>query len=244
MREVSVGPYTISAGYTYNEIPAKQIAINTINAYSWVMADKDPVFREALQSGDYLLPDGIAVVWAARFLSAERIDKIAGADLHKMVLDTLNRIGGKCFYLGASETTLSLIRERIARDYPNILVGTYSPPFKPEFSETDNEEMIRVINEYSPDALFVGMTAPKQEKWIFTHRKKLHTSTICAIGAVFDFYAETSKRPPQWMIRMGLEWFGRLISNPRRMWKRYIIYNPVFVGKIMRIKFRSSKKDR
>ena len=106
MREVRLSDYTIAADYVFDRIPEGRITVNTINAYSWVMADKDPLFRKALVESDYLLPDGIAVVWAARFLRGEKINKIAGADLHRMVLETLNREGGKCFYLGASERTL------------------------------------------------------------------------------------------------------------------------------------------
>ena len=239
MREVRLSDYTIAADYVFDRIPEGRITVNTINAYSWVMADKDPLFRKALVESDYLLPDGIAVVWAARFLRGEKINKIAGADLHRMVLETLNRERGKCFYLGASERTLSLIRIRLSGEYPNVRVETYSPPFKATFSPEDNQEMIDRVNRFAPDVLFVGMTAPKQEKWIVENHANLNAHITCGIGAVFDFYAGTKNRPPQWTINLGLEWFGRLISDPKRLWRRYIIYNPVFVWKILKLKRRS-----
>lgn len=238
MREVCLSDYRIAADYVFDRIPEGRITVNTINAYSWVMADKDHTFRQALMDSDYLLPDGIAVVWAARFLKGERIRKIAGADLHRMVLETLNRVGGKCFYLGASERTLSLIRARLASEYPNVRVETYSPPYKATFSREDNLKMIELVNRFAPDALFVGMTAPKQEKWINQNQEELNAHITCGIGAVFDFYAGTKNRPPQWMINLGLEWFGRLLSDPKRLWRRYIVYNPVFIWKILRLKCR------
>ena len=97
--------------------------------------------------------------------------------------------------------------------------------------------MIKVVNRFKPDVLFVGMTAPKQEKWIFENAYRLETHIITGIGAVFDFYAGTKKRPSKWMINWGLEWLGRLVSDPKRLWKRYIIYNPVFIYKILRLKY-------
>lgn len=114
---------------------------------------------------------------------------------------------------------------------------TYSPPFKAAFSKEDNMKMIKLINDFAPDALFVGMTAPKQEKWILENHDALNAHITCGIGAVFDFYAGTKSRPPRWMISMGLEWLVDLISDPRRLWKRYIIYNPVFVWKVLKLRF-------
>ena len=173
---------------------------------------------------------------AARFLKGKRIFKIAGADLHKMLLATLNKTSGSCFYLGSTDQTLQKIQEKMAVDYPNIRVGSYSPPYKNKFDSVDNQQMLQHINDFKPDVLFVGMTAPKQEKWIFENKNKIDANITCAIGAVFDFYAGTIKRPPQWLISSGLEWFGRLLSDPKRLWKRYIIYNPVFVWRILKLK--------
>lgn len=237
MRKIPLSHYTIAGDYIFDSIPQARITVNTINAYSWVMADKDLLFRRSLVESDYLLPDGIAIVWAARFLKKERIRKIAGADLHHMVLETLNKHGGRCFYLGASDSTLAKIGKRLSCEYPRIEVETYSPPFKAAFSKEDNMKMIKLINDFAPDALFVGMTAPKQEKWILENHDALNAHITCGIGAVFDFYAGTKSRPPRWMISMGLEWLGRLISDPRRLWKRYIIYNPVFVWKVLKLRF-------
>lgn len=241
---VKLGDFDITTDFFFTEFPEKTLIINTINAYSWTMTDRFPDFKKALQTSDILLPDGIAIVYAARLLAGRHIKKMAGADLHCLLLDLLNKKKGHCFYLGASQSTLDLIRKRLNKEYPNICVETFSPPFKEQFTDADNQEMYDVINRFSPDVVFVGMTAPKQETWIYHNHNNINTKVICGIGAVFDFYAETKKRPPQWMINCGLEWFGRLITDPRRLWKRYLIYNVVFLYKIGTLYIKSffSKK--
>ena len=166
--------------------------------------------------------------------------KIAGADLFHYEMQRLNSINGKCFFLGSTPKTLKLITERAKREYPGIQVYSYSPQFKPVFSEEDNKSMIDEVNEVEPDVLFVGMTAPKQEKWSYQFYDELKAGHICCIGAVFDFYAGNIKRAPDWMISAGLEWLYRLLSEPRRMWRRYIIGNSLFVYEILKEKFLSS----
>lgn len=229
---VKLGDFDIVTNFVLTEFPEKTLIVNTINAYSWTMTDRFPDFKKALQTSDVLLSDGVSVVYAARLLAGERIKKMAGADLHLLLLELLNKKKGRCFYLGASLATLDLIKKRLKKEYPHITVETYSPPFKTQFTETDNQEMYDAINKFAPDVVFVGMTAPKQETWIYHNHKNINTKVICGIGAVFDFYAETKKRPSLWMINCGLEWFGRLITDPRRLWKRYLVYNAVFMYKI------------
>ena len=116
----------------------------------------------------------------------------------------------------------------------------YSPPFKSEFDDADNMTMVNKVNSFKPDVLFVGMTAPKQEKWVHEHKGEVDAKVICSIGAVFDFYAGTVKRPGQIWISLGLEWFVRLLHEPRHTWKRYIYYGPIFVYKILKQKITES----
>lgn len=211
--------------------------INTINQYSFCIAEEDLEFKAALQGSDILLPDGMAIVAAVSMLSGKKIKKIAGADIHLHLLRELEQKEGSCFYLGSSENTLKKIKERINLEYPNIKVQTFSPPYKPEFSEIENKQMLEKVNEFKPDVLFVGMTAPKQEKWAYSNKEILDVKIICSIGAVFDFYAGTIKRPNQFWIDLRLEWLIRLLKEPKRMWKRYLYYGPIFVGLILKNKF-------
>jgi len=217
------------------------LLVNTINQYSYCMAQKDSYFKKSLQNSDVLLPDGIGAVAAARLLTGEKIKKIAGADVHAHLLERLNNTNGSCFYLGASEQTLEKIKNRLHKEYPNIHVETYSPPFKPEFDKEDNEKMINAVNAFEPEVLFVGMTAPKQEKWVYAHKKQLHAKIICTIGAVFDFYAGTIERPGKLWIKLGLEWFVRLIKEPKRMWRRYLYFGPIFIWLMLKEKIKQIK---
>ena len=213
------------------ELPQTQkLLITTLNAHCYNVTRKDSFYREALQKSDILIPDGISIVWAARWLQHERIKKIAGADLFFYELNRLEQSNGKCFFLGSSEENKKKITARITREFPNIQIQTYSPPFKSEFSPEDNKAMLATINSFQPDVLMVGMTAPKQEKWAYQHFNKLQVGHICCIGAVFDFYAGTVQRAPGWMISLGMEWLYRLIKEPRRMWRRYLIGNFKFIG--------------
>lgn len=210
--------------------------INTVNQYSYIIAENDKEFKNALLNSDVLLPDGIGVTAAVKLINNQSIKKIAGADVHEHFLNKLNTEGGSCFYLGASDATLAKIKEKIGREYPNIKVGVYSPPFKASFSDEENAEMISKVNEFKPDVLFVGMTAPKQEKWIYKHKDNLDAGAVCAIGAVFDFFAGTVNRPSKFWQNLGLEWFVRLVNEPKRMYKRYLIYGPAFGMELLKMK--------
>lgn len=220
------------------DLPNEKMIINTINAYSYIMTKKDDVFKKALHHGEVLIPDGVSIVWAVKLLSNKQIKKIAGADLFYYEMTRLNKTGGKCFFLGSSQDTLDKIVAKAKIEFPNVAVGVFSPPYKPEFSEAENAEMIAQVNAYNPDVLFIGMTAPKQEKWAYTHYDQLNVhGHIGSIGAVFDFYAGKVNRAPEKMINLGLEWFYRLVKEPKRLWKRYIIGNTKFISLILTEKY-------
>ena len=216
-------------------LPDKKLLINTINAHSYNTAQKDKLFADALKNGDVLIPDGMSIVKAFKWRHWENgpKERVAGADLFSFEMKTLNERGGSCFFLGSSERVLGLIKERAAIDYPNIKIITYSPPYKPEFTDEENRLMIEAVNSANPDLLWIGMTAPKQEKWAYSHWQELDIHCHCGtIGAVFDFYAGTAKRAPIWWQDKGLEWLYRLLKEPRRMWRRYIIGNTLFLWNI------------
>ena len=219
--------------------PEGKFLIDTVNAHSFVVAQKDTTFAAALQKADALLPDGISIVTACRWLKTESapVEKIAGADLFAYEMEKLDGKGGTCFFLGSNPETLARIVERADKVYPNIRIKTYSPPYKAVFSPEESQTMVDAVNAADPDLLWVGMTAPKQEKWLHEHWPELDIHCHAgAIGAVFDFFAGTVERAPQWWIDHGLEWFYRLIKEPRRTWRRYIINNPKFCGLVLKEK--------
>lgn len=142
-------------------------------------------------------------------------------------------------FMGSSEKVLSLIKEKAAEVYPHLEIVTYSPPYKPEFSDEDNAAIIKAINDADPDLLWIGMTAPKQEKWTYSHWEELNIHChVGTVGAVFDFFAGTYQRAPQWWQDHSLEWLYRLIKEPKRMWRRYVLGNPLFLYNIAKERFK------
>lgn len=225
----------ITSRQELERLPEGKLLINTINAHSYNTALKDPLFAEALMKGDALIPDGASIVMACRWLKAkcQPTERIAGWDLFTFEMERLNRRGGTCFFMGSSEKVLALIREKAAKVYPNIHIETYSPPYKPAFSKEENRAIVDAINHAQPDLLWIGMTAPKQEKWAYSHWKELDIQCHCGtIGAVFDFFAGTMERAPLWWQEHSLEWLYRLMKEPRRMWRRYIIGNMLFLWNV------------
>jgi len=239
------------------DLPTSTLLITTLNAHSYNVARKDKAFAEALQRSDVLIPDGVSVVWAERLLRRTKskdertktLKKIAGEDLFYYEMKRLKKqctssipwFVPKAFFLGSTEEVLAKIKARAAKEFPCIEVHTYSPPYKAEFSDEDNAVMNAAINAVNPDVLFVGMTAPKQEKWAYkiinNEELIINNCHVCCIGAVFDFYAGTVKRAPKWVVDMGMEWFYRLFSEPKRMWRRYLVGNVKFVWYILYEKF-------
>ena len=257
-------------------LPEGKLLINTINAHSYNTARKDELFAEALTNGDVLIPDGVSIVKACRWIKAKSLPKerIAGWDLFEFEMNKLEECGMKnvecgannssldnsqsasadhstfntqhsplrspqrtVMFMGSSQKVLDLVVKRAAEVYPHLKIVTYSPPYKPEFSEEDNKAIIDAINAVNPDLLWIGMTAPKQEKWTYSHWNELNIHChVGTIGAVFDFFAGTVERAPIWWQRHGLEWLYRLLKEPKRMWRRYIIGNALFLWNMLKEK--------
>lgn len=230
-------------------LPEGKLLINTINAHSYNTARKDSLFAEALTNGDVLLPDGVSIVMACKWIKAKSLPKerIAGWDLFAFEMEKLERESEELrtkseeskivMFMGSSQKVLDLIVKRAAEVYPHLKVVTYSPPYKTEFSDEDNKAIIDAIHAANPDLLWIGMTAPKQEKWTYSHWKELNIHChVGSIGAVFDFFAGTMKRAPMWWQEHGLEWLYRLLKEPKRMWRRYIIGNVLFLWNMVKEK--------
>ena len=230
-------------------LPEGKLLINTINAHSYNTARKDSLFAEALTNGDVLLPDGVSIVMACKWIKAKSLPKerIAGWDLFAFEMEKLERESEELrtkseeskivMFMGSSQKVLDLIVKRAAEVYPHLKVVTYSPPYKTEFSDEDNKAIIDAIHAANPDLLWIGMTAPKQEKWTYSHWKELNIHChVGSIGAVFDFFAGTMKRAPMWWQDHGLEWLYRLLKEPKRMWRRYIIGNALFLWNMLKEK--------
>jgi N-acetylglucosaminyldiphosphoundecaprenol N-acetyl-beta-D-mannosaminyltransferase len=210
------------------------------NPHSLYIARHDPELMRALRSADLVVPDGLGVVAASRLLALRGAvsipERVTGSAVFHAVSQELDRRGGKsCFFLGSSQDTLELIEQRMAADFPGIEVaGSLAPPFKERFDKADDRAMVEAVNAASPDVLWVGLTAPKQERWIARNRDRLRVRFVGAVGAVFDFYAGTVERPSPLLRRFGLEWAGRLWAEPGRLWRRTLVSGTGFVGSVFK----------
>lgn len=211
------------------------------NPHSYVEAQADKHFSRSLKSADWLVADGIGVIYASKLLGGNIKERVTGSDIFQGVHQRLNDMGGgKVFFLGSTEETLAKIRVAMARDYPSLeVVGTYSPPFKESYSAEELNEMLKAINTSKADVLWVGMTAPKQEKWIYDNLPYLDVKFAGAIGAVFDFYTGRVKRSHPIFQRMGLEWLPRLVQQPKRLWRRMLVSAPKFVLHVLKFKIKT-----
>ena len=215
-----------------------------LNPHSYVVSLNDKNFSKALKDADWVVPDGIGIVIASRFLGGKIKKRITGHDIFSEIHRKLNqKKGAKVFFIGSTEETLKNIRARMGRDYPNIrVVGTYSPPYKPIYTAKELNTMIQAINIKKPDVLWVGMTAPKQEKWIYENKHRLKVKFAGAVGAVFDFYTGNVKRAHPVYRKLGLEWFIRLVREPRRVWRRTFISAPIFLWRLLLARFYNLKE--
>lgn len=219
----------------------KRAWLACFNPHSYTLALKDAVFGRALKNADWLVPDGVGVLWASRLLDGKIKERVTGYDVFAGINGCMNAVGAtSVFFLGSTVETLNCIRERMAKDYPNVkVVGVYSPPFKEVFSSAEIREIVKSINSAAPDVLWVGMSAPKQEKFIYENHAKLNVKFVAAIGAVFDFYSGNVKRDPDsWLVNHGLEWLPRLLQEPKRLWRRMFISAPIFIWHVIKQKMK------
>lgn len=235
---IDVSPYPLEEwGITYRRIPPSYMLYSHMGLYQRNLSDFEEM---SMMENSQIHGNCLNCHTQNRTNPDQYVFHVRGAHGATVISKSEKRKvnSEKCLrvmFVGSSEVVLAKITKRAAVDYPNLEVVTYSPPYKPEFSEEDNRAIIQTINEANPDLLWIGMTAPKQEKWTYQHWKELdihcHVGTI---GAVFDFYAGTSRRAPIWWQHHSLEWLYRLILEPKRMWKRYVVGNPLFLWNIWR----------
>lgn len=205
------------------------------NVWSTVLMQKDKEFREINNSSSLAIPDGMPLVWTSKFYGKPIQERVSGPDLFLEFSKVAAEKGYKFFFLGASPDILKKMTINLKEKYPSLkIVGTYSPPFAEEFSEEENRRMIEIINRAKPNILWVGLTAPKQEKWIGKHLNQLEVPVSIGIGGAFDFVAVRVKRAPRWIQKMGLEWFFRLCQEPNRLIKRYLVGNTIFIWLVIK----------
>jgi N-acetylglucosaminyldiphosphoundecaprenol N-acetyl-beta-D-mannosaminyltransferase len=198
------------------------------NVHVVVTASRDTDYRQVIDNADMATPDGAPVAWMLRRLGFATQPRISGPDLMQALCARCEEEGVAVYFYGSTESTLAALEKRVCENFPALqIVGREAPPFR---SLTLDEDAIAVerINASGAGIVFVGLGCPKQERWMAEHRGKVHAVMI-GVGAAFDFHAGTVRRAPAWMREHGLEWLHRLMSEPRRLWKRYLVTNTLFM---------------
>jgi N-acetylglucosaminyldiphosphoundecaprenol N-acetyl-beta-D-mannosaminyltransferase len=202
-----------------------------VAAVHTVMASReDPELREAVVRADFTVPDGQPLVWAMNLLGHALPDRVYGPELMDRACERAARTGVRIYlYGGRNQGALAQLALNLRRRHPGLrIVGGYSPPYR-QLSGDEEADVAEEINRSGADVVWVGIGVPKQEKWMARMRPRLDAPVLIGVGAAFDFHAGLVPQAPDWMQRFGLEWAYRLAQEPRRLWRRYARYNPLFV---------------
>ncbi|MER3375824.1 MAG: WecB/TagA/CpsF family glycosyltransferase [Allomuricauda sp.] len=197
---------------------------------------KDLRLRQSVNNSDLINADGQAVVWASRFLGKPLKERVAGIDLMIKLIERAYKNGHRVFFFGAKEEVVKEVVDKYSSQYNQELIAGYRNGY---FNEEDEVEIAQQISESGASILFVGISSPKKENFLFENREALkNVNFIMGVGGSFDVIAGKVKRAPKWMQKAGLEWFYRLIQEPKRMWKRYLIGNSKFVLLVLKERFK------
>ena len=201
------------------------------NVHSLMEAQRDPEIRSALNRSGLTTEDGMPLVWWCQRSGYSDAARVCGHDLLLAMCERAAQNGHRHYFYGSSPRVVEAMVSRLVARFSGLTIAGYrSPPFRPLTPEEDAAD-IRAINEARPDFVWVGLGMPKQDKWIVQHVGKIEAAALLGVGAAFDFVAGTKPRAPLWMQRSGLEWLFRLMTEPRRLAHRYLVYNTIFVAR-------------
>lgn len=212
------------------------------NANDVVMAKKDLLVREAVSSSSLVVPDGISLLFFCKLKGHLLKNRVYGPDLMLELLRYSESQGYANFFYGATEKVLNSLVKNLKLMFPNLRVaGIYAPPFR-KINKREDEIIIDAINKSVPDIVWVGLGCPKQQLWMYEHKDKLKVPVMVGVGAAFDFLSGTKPQAPRWMRDSGFEWFFRLITEPKRLWRRYLVNYPLFIYYVLTDLIKSHKK--
>jgi N-acetylglucosaminyldiphosphoundecaprenol N-acetyl-beta-D-mannosaminyltransferase len=183
----------------------------------------------SVNSADLVTPDGMPVVWLGRLMGYNNIRRVYGPDLMREICRISEIHQFKNYFYGSSLDVLTKLKAGLNRKYPDLIIGgIFSPPFR-QLTVEEDDKIVEEINNCNPDIVWVGLGSPKQDLWMYEHRGKVNAPVIIGVGAAFDFLAGTKPQAPRWMRNSGFEWFFRFITEPKRLWRRYLIDNSLFI---------------
>jgi N-acetylglucosaminyldiphosphoundecaprenol N-acetyl-beta-D-mannosaminyltransferase len=197
-------------------------------AHSIMDCYQEPDLYSLFNASGMTVPDGMSLVWLMKLRGHKNVGRTAGSDLMETVMYYSVSQGWKHYFYGGNTGVARTLKSCLEEKYPGVkIVGEYSPPFRPLTGDEDRAD-VEKINAAAPDIVWVGISSPRQERWMAEHLGKVNDAILVGVGAAFDFLSGQKKRAPLWMQRSGLEWLYRFVSEPRRLWRRYSLY-PLFV---------------
>lgn len=206
---------------------ARYICVTSVHGI--ISSRQEPWVRDVLNAADIATPDGMPVVWALRSFGARGQQRVYGPTLMLHLCRMAAERGHGIYLYGGTGERLELLRRKLLQQIPNLrIAGSYAPPFRP-LNEQEDQYVKEDIRNSGARLVFIGISTPKQDKWMFDHRSDFPGVVMAGVGAAFDFHAGNVKQAPAWMQRAGLEWFFRLAAEPRRLWKRYVLITPRFL---------------
>jgi N-acetylglucosaminyldiphosphoundecaprenol N-acetyl-beta-D-mannosaminyltransferase len=207
--------------------------VSVCNVHSVMECRRDGRLRQIVNAAGMVTPDGMPLVWLGRLGGQGQVSRVYGPDLMLAELESSLRSGHSHFFYGGRAGVATGLADRLAKRFPGLrIAGTLTPPFG-SAAELCNPATAAAINQARPDVVWVGLTSPKQEFWMACMRPLLQAPVLIGVGAAFDFHSGTVAQAPAWMQRSGLEWLFRLLTEPRRLWRRYLIDNPWFVIELL-----------
>ncbi len=206
-----------------------QVYVSVCTVHTVMECQRGEQVRQAINNANLATPDGMPLVWLGRWRTPYEVDRVYGPDLMLALCEYLSDRGCTHYFYGGAAGTPELLAKTLQQRFPELrVVGTYSPPFRP-LTSAEDQQIIQQINDIAPDVVWVGLGTPKQDLWMATHRDALTAPVLIGVGAAFDFHTGRISQAPSWMQRRGLEWLFRLWQEPKRLWYRYLVYNPLFV---------------
>ena len=235
---LGVGVSAIDLGAALRTIEAwierKEPHYVTITGVHGVMeSQRDEELRRIHNRAGLVTPDGMPLVWVSRLAGHREVRRVYGPDLMLALCARSLEEGYRHYFYGGGQGVPERLAERLRSRFPGLrIVGSFSPPFRPLTAEED-VEVVNRINDARPDIVWVGLSTPKQERWMASHLGRLEAPVMVGVGAAFDFHAGLKKQAPRWLQEAGLEWMFRLATEPRRLWRRYLRNNPLFLYSIL-----------
>ncbi len=225
--------------YAISTVEARDKAIiSNVNVHAVNIAYQNEWFRRFINTSQVVFCDGFGVKWAAQFLVGRQLHRLTPPDWFRLLAEECARRGISMFFLGSRPAVVEKAGAALSRDIPNLrIVGVQHGYFDKCVSSSENQEIVDRINSLQPDVLMVGFGMPLQEKWIADNWDRLHVHVVFPVGAFFDYVSGEIRRAPRWMTEHGLEWLGRLVIEPRRLWRRYLLGNPMFLWRVLMQRF-------